>query len=85
MLSIRLDQDVRPLSQFRASVAEYVNQVCVTGHPLLITQHGRGMVVIIDVREFEGMRQRLETLEDAAASQERDGAPPPAARVGRGL
>lgn len=70
MLSVRLDQDVRPLSQFRASVAEYVNQVCVTGHPLLITQHGRGMVVIIDVREFEAMRQRLEQLEREATARE---------------
>ena len=70
MLSVRLDQDVRPLSQFRASVAEYVNQVCVTGHPLLITQHGRGMVVIIDVREFEAMRQRLEQLEREVTARE---------------
>jgi prevent-host-death family protein len=58
------------LSQFRASVAEYVNQVCVTGHPLLITQHGRGMVVIIDVREFEAMRQRLEQLEREVTARE---------------
>ena len=73
MLSVRLDQDVRPLSQFRARVADYVNQVCATGHPLLLTQHGRGMAVIIDVREFEAMRQRLEQLEqEAAAGQERD-------------
>jgi len=70
VLSVRLDQDVRPLSQFRASVAEYVNQVCVTGHPLLITQHGRGMVVIIDVREFEAMRQRLEQLEREVTARE---------------
>jgi len=70
VLSVRLDQDVRPLSQFRASVAEYVNQVCVTGHPLLITQHGRGMVVIIDVREFEAMRQRLEQLERDPTARE---------------
>jgi len=37
---------------------------------LLITQHGRGMVVIIDVREFEAMRQRLEQLEREATARE---------------
>ncbi len=74
MLSIRLDQDVRPLSQFRARVADYIHQVCATGHPLLLTLHGRGMVVIIDVREFEAMRQRLEQLEREATAREQGGA-----------
>lgn len=68
MVSIRLDQDVRPLSLFRARVAEFINEVRLTGRPLLVTQHGRGAVVIIDVREFEAMRHRLEQLEREAAS-----------------
>jgi antitoxin YefM len=71
VISIRLDQDVRPLSQVRARVADYIADVCLTGRPLLVTQHGRGVVVIIDVREFEIMRQRLEQLEQEAASRER--------------
>jgi antitoxin YefM len=63
MLSIRLDKDVRPLSEFRARVAAYVCDVCATGRPLLVTQHGRGVVVVMDVRDFEVMRERLELLE----------------------
>jgi prevent-host-death family protein len=57
--SIRLDRDVIPLSLFRARVAEFVQQVMATGRPLLITLRGRGSVVLLDVREFEVMRERL--------------------------
>jgi prevent-host-death family protein len=49
-------------------VADFVGDVCLTGRPLLITQHGRGVVVVIDVREFEAMRRRLEELEQAVGS-----------------
>jgi antitoxin YefM len=66
MFSIRLDKDVRSLSEFRTRVAEYVRQVCTTGRPLLLTQHGRAVALVIDVREFEAMRERLELLEAAA-------------------
>jgi antitoxin YefM len=70
MRSIRLDQDVRSLSEFRGRVAAFVQQVAQTGRPLLITQFGRGVAVLVDVHEFEAMRERLELLEDAAATRE---------------
>jgi antitoxin YefM len=76
MLSIRLDKDVRSLSEFRARVAAYVGEVCATGRPLLLTQHGRGMALVIDVREFEIMRERLETLERIAAERQPPGGGP---------
>jgi prevent-host-death family protein len=63
MFSIRLDKDLRSLSEFRARCAEYVGDVCLTGRPLLVTQRGRAMVIVIDVRDFEIMRRRLEELE----------------------
>jgi antitoxin YefM len=64
MRAIRLDEDVHPLSEFRASVASFVRQVTETGRPLLLTQNGRGVAVLIDVRGFEAMRARLELLEE---------------------
>jgi len=70
MFSIRLDKDVRSISEFRARVAEFVHQVCQTGRPLLLTQRGQGVAIVIDVREFEAMRERLELLEEATAAQE---------------
>ncbi len=69
MQPILLDEDVRPLSEFRASVAAFVRQITETGRPLLLTQNGRGVAVLMDVREFEAMRTRLELLEEIARAE----------------
>ena len=69
MQPIRLDEDIRPLSEFRAGVASFVKQVNDTGRPLVLTQHGRGVAVLVDIREFESMRERLATLEDIAVAR----------------
>ena len=79
MLKVRLDEDIHPLSEFRAGIASFVKSVQETKRPLLLTQHGRGVVVLLDVREFEAMQERLEILEDILRAEEQlrngDGVP----------
>jgi antitoxin YefM len=55
--------------EFRAGVASFVKQVNETGRPLVLTQRGRGVVVVLDIREFEAMRERLALLEDIARAE----------------
>ena len=69
MQPIKLDEDIRPLSEFRASVASFIRQVNDTHRPMVLTQHGRGVAVLIDIREFEAMRERLALLEDVAIAR----------------
>ena len=69
MQPLRLDEDIRPLSEFRAGVAGIVGRVSETRRPLLLTQHGRGVAVLVDVREFEALRERLALLEDVSAAK----------------
>jgi prevent-host-death family protein len=64
MEPVRLDEDIRPLSEFRSGVASFIKQVNDTRRPLVLTQRGRGVAVVVDIREFEAMREKLETLED---------------------
>ena len=70
MQPLKLDEDIRPLSEFRAGVASFVRQVNETRRPLVLTQHGRGVAVLVDIHEFEAMRERLALLEDIAAAEE---------------
>lgn len=70
MRAIRLDQDIHPLSEFRARVASFVKHVNETGRPMLLTQRGRGVAVLVDVREYEAMQERLELLEDIRVAEE---------------
>ena len=69
MQPLKLDEDIRPLSEFRAGVASFVKQVSDTRRPMVLTQRGRGVAVLVDIREFEAMRERLALLEDLAAAE----------------
>ncbi|MGH7821632.1 MAG: type II toxin-antitoxin system Phd/YefM family antitoxin [Candidatus Binatia bacterium] len=60
----RLDQDVKPLSEFRANVASLVQQVRRTKRPLVLTQRGQSAAVVMDVSEYEELLEELETLRD---------------------
>jgi prevent-host-death family protein len=52
---IDLENDIRPLSEFRANTASMVTQVRKTGRPLVLTQHGKSAVVLLDVRLYQTM------------------------------
>jgi antitoxin YefM len=69
MKPLKLDEDIRPLSEFRAGVAGFVKRVNDTGRPLVLTQRGRGVAVLVDIQEYSAMRERLETLDDIAAAR----------------
>ena len=64
MSRIRLDQDIQPLSAFRAGVASYIRQINETHRPLVITQRGKGVAVVLDVAEYEAMQEKIEMLEE---------------------
>ena len=64
MQPINLQEDVQPLSEFRAGVSSFIQQVTETKRPLLITQHGKGVAILADVGEFESLQMRLELLEN---------------------
>jgi len=64
MTRLHFDQDIQPLSSFRASAASYIRQVNETRRPLVITQRGKGVAVVIDVSEYEAMQEKIELFED---------------------
>lgn len=70
MSKVRVDEDIRPLSEFRAEVASFVKHIRETRRPMVLTQRGRGVAVLMDVHEFESMQERLEILEDIFRAEE---------------
>ena len=69
MQPFKLDEDIRPLSEFRSGVATFIKQVSDTRRPLVLTQHGRGVAVVVDIREFDAMREKLAILDDIQVSR----------------
>ena len=69
MQRIMLDQDIKPMSEFRAHTAACIQQVQKSKRPVVITQNGKSAAVLLDVMEFEAISQRLELLEDIASGE----------------
>jgi len=68
MQRIKIDQDIRSMSEFRSGIALFLKQVRETKRPLVITQHGKGVAVLLDVAEYEAMIEKIELLQDIQAS-----------------
>ncbi|HLG16403.1 MAG TPA: type II toxin-antitoxin system Phd/YefM family antitoxin [Blastocatellia bacterium] len=64
-----LDRDERPISDFRANAASLVQRVRRTKRPLVITQLGKGTVVLLDVAEYEKLLAKLALLQDVHAAE----------------
>jgi prevent-host-death family protein len=60
---INLEEDIRPLSEFRANTASMVQKVRKTGRPLVLTQHGKSTVVLLDVRQYQSMLSSMELFD----------------------
>ncbi|EJL7181121.1 type II toxin-antitoxin system Phd/YefM family antitoxin, partial [Vibrio cholerae] len=58
-----------PLSEFRAGVASFIKQINETRRPLVITQRGKGVAVVLDVAEYEAMQEKIELLEEMRTAE----------------
>jgi len=64
MQRLKIDQDIKPLSEVRTGIANCIKQVRDTKRPVIITQHGKGVAVLLDASEYENMQEKLELLTD---------------------
>jgi antitoxin YefM len=64
----RVDEDIRPMSEIRTGIASFLKQVHDTKRPLIITQHGKGVAVLLDAGEYEAMQEKIELLQDIQTS-----------------
>ena len=60
----KLSRDIQPLSEFRANTAKFVRHVQETGRPLVLTQHGRGAAILLDIEHYERLVEQAELAED---------------------
>ena len=52
------------MSEFRASVSSFMEQVQSTPRPLVLTQHGRSAAILLAVDAYEALVERAELAED---------------------
>ncbi len=68
MQILKINQNIRPLSEVRTGIANFIKQVHETKRPVIITQHGKCVAVLLDAHEFEAMQEKLELLTDIQIS-----------------
>jgi|TARA_B110000211_G_C13874648_1_gene462389 prevent-host-death family protein len=69
MSRLHFEQDIQPLSDFRAGAASFIRQVNETRRPIVITQRGKGVAVVVDVAEYESMQEKIELLEEVQKAE----------------
>ena len=68
MKRLKVNEDIHSMSEFRTGIASFLKQIHNTKRPLIITQHGKGVAVLLDAGEYEAMQERIELLQDVQTS-----------------
>ena len=69
MSQIKLDQDIRSLSDFRANAASYIERVKSKRRPLVLTQHGKSSAVLLDVEDYQKLLDKIQLLEELSTAR----------------
>jgi prevent-host-death family protein len=64
MAGLNLAEDIRPLSEFRADAAGFLERVRRTKRALVLTRRGRTSAVVLDVSEYQRLLDELDLLRD---------------------
>lgn len=68
LMNIDLENDIKPVSDFRANAAAVIDRVRQSGRPVVLTQRGRGTAVLVDIRKYQELVEENEVLRDIHAS-----------------
>ena len=68
MKRLKVNEDIRPMSEFRTGITAFLKQIRDSKRPLIITQHGKGVAVLLDAGEYEAMQEKIELLQDIQTS-----------------
>jgi prevent-host-death family protein len=69
MPRLRLAQDVRSVTEFRANASAFVDQVRETKRPVVLTQHGRSAAVLLGVESYERLLDEVAILRDVRQAE----------------
>ncbi|MBI4233237.1 MAG: type II toxin-antitoxin system Phd/YefM family antitoxin, partial [Chloroflexi bacterium] len=58
------------VSELKANLASVMAQLAADAAPIYVTQHGKPNAVLVNYKEYEALREKLEDLEDALAMQQ---------------
>jgi len=70
IISLQVDRDIQPLSEFRANAASFIQRVKTERRPLILTQHGKSSAVLLDVEDYQQLINTVSLLRELATARE---------------
>jgi antitoxin YefM len=70
MAALRPSTDVLPVTEFRANTSTMLSRMQASKRPVILTQHGRGAAVVMDVSVYEDMLDEIAILRDIRIAEE---------------
>lgn len=67
---MKVQEDIKPISYFKAHAAEVLDQINRTHRPFFITQNGEAKAVVLDPRTFEEMKSAINILKMVSMSEQ---------------
>lgn len=64
-----LNEDVIPVTELKNQTKKVLARVRRTGAPILVTQNGRGAVIILGISYYQAQQKRLKILEEIAKGE----------------
>lgn len=63
-------KNIRPLTDFRNKMKEYMEELNRTKKPIVLTQHGKSAAVLVDADAFQEMQEQLKFFSKVAKGLE---------------
>jgi prevent-host-death family protein len=59
---INLAENIKPSSYISSHTDEVIDQVTVTGNPMVVTQEGEAKIVLLDIQRYQNMVDTISLL-----------------------
>lgn len=59
-------KNIRPLTEFRNHMREYIKELNVHKKPIILTQHGKGVAVLLDAEKYQELQDQIVFMERVA-------------------
>jgi prevent-host-death family protein len=63
MRTVRVSEDIVPVSDFKSQAAEWLKRVARTDQPIVITQNGKAAGVLLSPVQFDRLTERARFIE----------------------
>jgi prevent-host-death family protein len=63
MRTVRISEDIVPVSDFKSQAAEWLKRLAQTGQPIVITQNGKAAGVLLSPAQFDRLSEQTRFVE----------------------